>query len=208
MFDYKDIMLTVYETKFVSYRWTNYFGMAEDNEFAAMDVYQNRIYLLYNALTGTFGASSTDLIMTVVDYRTGLEIGTKVFGSSSQDRAIDLVTTQIGVFVIADIGDGFKDNDSADSFSTQNGNSNFAILMMDYETNIIEIESYDSSDPTNNLGAAYPKKLVVGRHNKNGPLFAFISTRDNGDNNQGGGVYITQPASQAALLTTGSSVGA
>jgi len=103
---------------------------------------------------------------------------------------------------MANIKDGFKDNDSSDSYSTQNSNTNFAIIFADHDGNIIEIESYDTTDSVNDLGAEYPKKLVIGIQNKQQPLYAFISSRDN-DEGQRGGIFITQPTDQTALFKTG-----
>jgi hypothetical protein len=200
--------LNLHETRFLNELWGNFYGHGSDNFYRSVKVYSNRIYLLYNSITDTFGSTSTDIVLSIIDYRTGLELSTKFLGSPSDDNAIDIVVNRIGVFVLADIGDGFKDSSSSDSYSTQNTNSNFAIMLMNYDGDIQEIESYDSSDAANDLGAPYPKKLVVGRQNKNGALFTFISTRDDGTNNQGGGVYITQPASQSLLFATGNSVGA
>jgi len=107
--------------------------------------------------------------------------------------------------MLANIDDGFNDVDSPDSYTTQNGNKNFAIIFTDHDGNIIEIESYDTTDPINDLGAEYPKKLVVGIHNKQQPFYGFISTRNN-DENQRGGIYITQPTDQDALFTTGNTL--
>ena len=138
--------------------------------------------------------------MNIIDLETGLLLDSKSYSGGT--NTIDIVVNHLGVFILANIDDGFKDNDSSDSYSTQNNNSNFAIILTDYDGNIIEIESYDTTDPSNDLGAQYPKKLVVGIQNKQQPLYAFVSSRDN-DQNQRGGIYITQPVDQTALFKTG-----
>ena len=108
--------------------------------------------------------------------------------------------------MLANIEDGFKDNDSADSYSTLNGNTNFAIVFMDYDGNIIEIESYDQSDPLSNLGAEYPKRIIIGVQNKHQPIFTFLSTKDKNGINMGNGIYFTQVENQEALFTVGNTL--
>jgi len=166
-------------------------------------VFGNKIYLLYNSATTTFGSSSNDVVLTIIDLRTGAEVTTKVFGSTIDDNAIDIVVNHFGMFIMADIGNGFKADGAVDSYSTQNGKTNFALVLADYSGNIVEIESYDTAVIANALGAEYPKKLVITRQNKQDPFYAFISTRDDGTTNQGGGVYITKVTSQQALFVTG-----
>ena len=132
--------------------------------------------------------------------RTGFKLSSKTYTGGTE--AIDMVVNHLGVFMLANIDDGFKDNDSSDSYSTQNSKSNFAIIFTDHDGNIIEIESYDTTDASNDLGAEYPKRLVVGIQNKQQPLYAFISSRGN-DQNQRGGIYISQPVDQEVLFKTG-----
>ena len=64
---------------------------------------------------------------------------------------------------MANIGNGFKLDGASDTFSTQNSKINFALIYSDYNGNIIEIESYDTSSSSNSLGAEYPKKLIITR---------------------------------------------
>jgi len=146
---------------------------------------------------------STTLHLDVIDLRTGSTLTSKTY--SGAKNAIDIVVNHFGVFMLANIDDGFSDVDSSDSYSTQNGNNNFAIIFTDHDGSIIEIESYDTTDVANDLGAEYPKKLVIGIQNKQKPLFGFISNRDN-DENQRGGIYITQPTDQDALFTIGNTL--
>ena len=105
---------------------------------------------------------------------------------------------------MANIGNGFKLDGASDTFSTQNSKINFALIYSDYNGNIIEIESYDTSSSSNSLGAEYPKKLIITRQNKQDPFYSFISTRDDGTTNQGGGVYITKISNHQALFVTSS----
>ena len=108
------------------------------------------------------------------------------------------------MFLACNIGNEFKLEGSSDSYLTQNGVINFAVLFTDWSGNIQEIESYDAS--IINLGAEYPKALIVGRLNKQEPIFVFMSSRNDGTNNQGGGLYFTQPQNQQALFVTGNSL--
>ena len=186
-----NICISVYEVNHLIKQWKGWYGTKETNSDPSMSVYKDKIYLLY---------SSTNINMDIIDLRTGVTLSSKTYTGATQ--AIDIVANHLGVYMLANIDDGFKDNDSSDSYSTQNSNTNFAIILADHDGNIIEIESYDTTDAVNDLGAEYPKKLVVGIQNKQQPLYAFISSRGN-DQNQRGGIYITQPTDQQALFKTG-----
>ena len=188
------IWISVYQAeKFLS-EWKDCYRTKDDDSNPSVSLFNDKIYLFYQ---------STDLHLDVIDLRTGSTLTSKTYSGTTS--AIDIVVNHLGVFMLANIDDGFNDVDSPDSYSTQNGNNNFAIIFTDHDGNIIEIESYDTTDPSNDLGAEYPKKLVVGIQNKHQPLFGFISTRNN-DENQRGGIYITQPTDQNALFTTGNTL--
>ena len=146
------------------------------------------------------------IVLKKIDIGTGLELWAKKYSGGTNNTPIDLVVNHLGIFMLAKIGDGFKDLSSVDSFTTQNSNSNFGIIYANHDGNIIEIESYDTSDPANNLGADYPKRLVVGVQNKHQPIFTFLSARDEQDDYQGGGVFITQPVNNSALFAAGDSL--
>ena len=160
---------------------------------------------LYQEVDLTSG-SYNDIILQTVDFRTGLELNKKRYLGSSQSQPIFMVVNHLGIFMLANIENGFKDLSSADSFTTQNSQTNFGIIHADYDGNIIEIESYDTSDSANDLGAEYPKRLVVGVQNKHQPIFTFLSARDEQNDYQGGGVFITQPANNSALFAVGDSL--
>ena len=172
-------------------QWETWYGTKENDSTPMMSQYNNKLYMLYYS-TGTH--------LDIIDVRTGVILASKTYIRGI--KAIDMVVNHLGVYMLANIDDGFKDNDSSDSYSTQNSNTNFAIILADHDGNIIEIESYDTTDAANDLGAEYPKKLVIGIQNKQQPLYAFISSRDNNEG-QRGGIYITQPADQQALFKTG-----
>ena len=142
--------------------------------------------------------------MDIIDQRTGVWISSKEYINISLATPNDIVVNHLGIFILANIQDGFQDSSSQDSYLTQNSAENFAIIFADYEGNIVEIESYDPTEVTNALGAPYPKKLVIGRRNKQAPIFSFISSRNNAGRNQGGGIYISQIADQQAFFIVGS----
>jgi len=190
--DKTEFWISSYEPERFLIEWENWYE--SDNSHPSISFYKDKIYLLY---------SSNKINLDIIDLRTGVTLTSKTYNGGTQ--AIDIVVNHLGVFMIANIDDGFKDNDSSDSYSTQNSNTNFAIILADYDGNIIEIESYDTTDAANNLGAEYPKRLVIGIQNKQQPLYAFISTRNN-NQNQRGGIYITQPVDQEALFKTGDTI--
>jgi hypothetical protein len=165
-----------------------------------------KIYLMYKSKTGLFGIGDQDLIISIIDVRTGIELSTKVYGSSVDDSPLDLVVNQFGLYVMAIIGNGFKDLDAADDYSTQNVVDNFALILLDHSGNIQEIESYDKTDVVNNLNGDYPKELIIARKNKQQPLYAFLNYRKHEDLNFKGGVYLTYPTDHQALFTAGNSL--
>ena len=197
------IWINLYESIRTINRWSGWYGKQYSNSYGGLSIYGNKIYLISTSRTVTFGTNNNDVLMAIIDLRTGSEISTKVYGSSTDDSALDIIANRFGVYIMANIGNGFKLNGSSDSYSTQNSNTNFALIFADYSGNIIEIESYETSSSSNSLGANYPKKLVITRQNKQDPFYSFISTRDDGTTNQGGGVYITKISNQQALFVTG-----
>lgn len=76
-------------------------------------------------------------------------------------------------------------------WQTENSSPNIAIIWMDFEDDILDIEGYDLGDiPFTN----YPQKLFVPRlGNASSTLqtFVFISPRSNADIDQNGGFYVT-----------------
>ena len=130
----------------------------------------------------------------------------KVYSGGTNTQAIDMVVNYLGIFILANISDGFKDISSVDFYTTQNGETNFAIIQMDHDGNIIEIESYDPDDSINDLGAEFPQKLFLGIKNKQQPIFTFMSTRNDISVNQDRGIYISQLAEQDSLFSFGNSI--
>lgn len=188
--------------------WTTCLGRESDSYYAGMSIWNNKIYVLYNTSSSEFGSSTVDMQLSVLDLRTGLELTTKLYGSTVDDTPIDLVVNHFGVFMIGDIGNGFKDQNSADSYQTQNSKLNFAIIFCDYDGNIQEIESYDTTDVSNDISGDYPLRLFITRENKQEPLYMFITYRNDEKYHVKGGVSLTQVANQQGLFVTGSSLAA
>lgn len=188
--------------------WETCVGQPNNNYYAAVSVWNNKVYILYNTTTSEFATDTVDIALTVLDLRTGMEMYTKIYGSTEDDTPIDMVINHFGIFMIADIGNGFKDRDTSDDYLTQNSNINFAIILMDYDGNIQEIESYDTSDVSNDINGDYPLKLFIGRQNKHEPLYWFLSYRSYAEYYLKGGVYLTQVDDQQALFVSGSSLAA
>jgi hypothetical protein len=200
------VCLQYVETKHGAIKWRSCFGQGDDTEYRKVGAYGNRIYLVYESKTGTFGTGDQDFMLSIVDMRTGVEIDNKVYGSTRDDTVLDMLVNQFGVYVMANLGNGFKDKDASDDYSTQNGVDNFALIFMDYDGNIQEIESYDTTDVANDLNGDYPKELIIARKDKQELLYAFLSYRDHDDLNFKGGFYLTYPADQQALFVTENSL--
>ena len=186
--------------------WQTCFGPDQNSYYKGMDIWKNRIYLLYNTTTSQSGAQSEDFVVNIVDLRTGMQISEHVLGSTSNDSPLDIIANHFGVFLMGNIGNGFKTIGSADDYQTQNSNDNFALIFMDYDCNILEIESYDTSDASNSINGDYPKQFLIARKNKQEPLYSFLSYRFYDEYKIAGGVYITTLADNQALFVTGNSL--
>ncbi|CAI2386633.1 unnamed protein product [Moneuplotes crassus] len=203
--DNQMVCVYVYDAIQLLSDWRTCYGTDQNNTLASTDVYQNTLFILYQETGGILGGNQ-NIVIQMVDFRTGLELSKKRYHGSDQSRPIFMTANHLGVFILANIENGFKDLSSSNSFTTQNSVTNFGIIYADHDGNILEIESYDASDPVNDLGENYPKRLVIGIQNKHQPIFTFMSSRDEQNDYQGGGVFITQPVNNSALFTIGDSV--
>ena len=121
----KQVWLRVFETERMNIRWYGCYGTQYDNTYGSLSVFGNKIYLLYSSSTSTFGSTSQDMLLTIINLRTGVEVSTKIYGSTSDESTLDIVVNHFGIFIMANIGNGFKLNGATDSYSTQNSNTNF-----------------------------------------------------------------------------------
>ena len=126
-------------------------------------MFGSKIYLLYTSSTTTFGPTSQDMLMAIINLRIRAEVSTLIYGSIWDENSLDIVVNHFEIFMMANIGNEFKLNGATDSYSTQNSLTNFALIYADYSGSIIEIESYDTTAPANSLGVNYLKKLVITR---------------------------------------------
>jgi hypothetical protein len=172
-----------------------------------LELYGNRIYLVYESKTGVFGTGDLDFVLTIIDLRTGVELLSKVYGSARDDAALDLVVNQLRSVCHGQCWKWIqRQGFTWRLLATQNGKDNFALIFMDYDGNIQEVESYDTTDVANDLNGDYPKELIVARKDKQEPLYAFLSYRYSDDIKLKGGFYLTYPADQQALFVTGNSL--
>lgn len=207
-YEYQNVWINSFESRHGTETWKSWYGKANHSYYQAVDIYSNKIYLLYKTETNIFGGNSDDIVLSIIDARTGIELANRIYGSSREDKAFALTANWFGLYVMATIHDGFGDSQSVDTYSTQNSKSNFALILMDYDGNIQEIESYDASDLVNDIGEDYPKDMIIARQNKHNPLYSFIGYRYNEVNKEKGGMYITTVANHQSLFVTGSSLAA
>ena len=107
-------------------RMEGWYGTLHNDILASISEYLNKLYLLYQPYT-VDTETPLDIYLQIIDMRTGAELSTKTYTGSSVSKPINIVANHLGVFMLADIEDGFKDNDSVDTYATQNSNTNFAI---------------------------------------------------------------------------------
>ena len=99
--------------------WQTCFGPDQNSYYKGMDIWKNRIYLLYNTTTSQSGTQSEDFVVNIVDLRTGMQISEHVLGSTSNDSPLDIIANHFGVFLMGNIGNGFKTIGSVDDIQTR-----------------------------------------------------------------------------------------
>ncbi|CAI2385241.1 unnamed protein product [Moneuplotes crassus] len=205
--EFHEPCIAVYSSR--SLIWEGCYGTKFSTKQVYSDIHANRVYLLWQEFDIVNDAME-NIVLKVIDQDTGLELlaKTKKYTGGAVHSPIDMAINHLGIFLLANIGDGFQDLESLDTYTTQNANTNFAIIYIDHDGNILEIESYDTFDLANDLGANYPKRLVIGVTNKQQPVFTFLSSRDDKNDYQGGGIFVTQSANNSALFATGDTLAA
>ena len=112
------VCLRVLETLKINTRWSECYGIQYDNTYGGISVFDNNIYLLYTSSTTIFGPTSQDMLMTIINLRTGAELSTLIYESIGDESSLDIIVNQFRIFMMVNIGNGFKLNGATDSYST------------------------------------------------------------------------------------------
>jgi len=111
-----------------------------------MKAWGNNLYVILNSFSTEYSTNSsqTDIYYYRLRVENGYVMKKVVWGSPTDDFAYSIETTFNGIYLLAKIGDGLLPHKDVDkTWSTLNDKSNLAIIFIDFEDSILEIEGYD-----------------------------------------------------------------
>ena len=189
--DNPNIAIFAFSFDFGTRLWVTVLGESTNIDyFSGLSMYKGHLHVALTSHTDEYSSdeSTTDIIYTKLRSDNGKIISNTIMGSSSEDKALDIVATTAGVYIIAIIGDNFLPHPVASTIWQTNGGAgktNFAILLFrDSDSKLVDIEGYDLST----MPDPYPKRFSV--HISTGTKeFIFYSHRANSDV---AGLYITK----------------
>ncbi len=117
----------------------------------------------------------------------------EIFGSAKDDKVLDMAVSFNGVYLFAMINGPFnphRDNDK--QWKTIGSGTNLAVIHIDFDDMIIDIEAQDYSNK-NSIGYLnpYPTKFFLVRTKEVEQNFIFVTHRSNEFVDRKGGIYIT-----------------
>ncbi|CDW88139.1 neurohypophysial n-terminal domain containing protein [Stylonychia lemnae] len=171
--------------------WTTVIGNENyTDSFGRMANFGNSLFVFLNSYSTKYSTntSQTDIYYYRLRASNGYIESQIIYGSPKDDRIFDLKITFTGLYILALIDDQFmphKDNDKM--WGTQNSQANLALIWMDFNDQIIDIESASF----NNLPSPYPQKILVPRTIETTQSFVFVAPRTNDPIDIKGGFMIT-----------------
>lgn len=126
--------------------WTTVIGNVNfTDKFSRMEHWGNYLYVFLNSFSTEYSTTSNyDIYYYRIRTLNGVIELQKIFGSPGDDKILDLRITFNGLYVLAYMNDQLlphKFNDRI--WQTQNGKPNVAVIWMDFEDDILDIEGYD-----------------------------------------------------------------
>ena len=158
--------------------------------FSGLSMYKGHLHVALTSHTDTYSSdeSQTDIIYTKIRSDNGKIVSKKIFGSETEDRALDIVASTAGVYIMATIGDNFSPHPTGGSIWQTYGGAglvNFAMLLVrDSDSQLIDIEGFDISTMTDPYPKRFSLQISTGTRE-----FIFYSPRSNVDM---AGLYITK----------------
>jgi hypothetical protein len=186
-----NIAIVAFSFEFGTRLWVSVIGDKDHIDyFSGLSMYKGHLHIATTSHTNVYSTDEyqTDIIYTKIRSDNGRVVSKKVFGSSEEDKALDIFATTSGIYIMAIIGDNFLPHpDTTKIWQTFGGagKTNFAILLIrDSDSQLVDIEGFDLSlmvDP-------YPKRFFVyiGTGTRE---FIFYSPRANTDI---AGLYVTK----------------
>jgi hypothetical protein len=158
--------------------------------FGGLSMYKGFLHVVTTSHTDTYSTdeSQSDIIYTKIDSNNGRVSAKKVFGSATDDKALDIQASTAGIYIMALIGDNFNPHPTPGSvWQTYGGagKTNFAMLLVrDSDSQLVDIEGYDLSA----MADPYPKRFSLQLYTGT-RQFIFYSPRTNTDV---AGLYISK----------------
>eukprot|EP00347_Sterkiella_histriomuscorum_P007679 403347989 len=192
--DNSNVAIIGYSWNYGTRLWTTVIGNEQYMDtIADIECYGNNIYVVLNSFSTQFttNSSQTDIYYYRLRSENGFIEKKDIYGSPSDDKALDLVVTYQGLHLLALINNPFLPHRDADKqWKTQNSKQNLAVILFDFEDQIVDVESYDMT-----LASAinpYPIRMFVTRvPNTIKQRYTFISHRSNLAVDKKGGLFIT-----------------
>ena len=186
-----NIAIMTFSFEFGTRLWVSVIGDNSNiDNFSGLSMYKNYLHVALTSHTDTYSSdeSQTDIIYTKLRSDNGLIVSEKVLGSPSDDKALDIVASTAGIYIMAIIGDEFLPHPTAGNiWQTYGGagKTNFAMLLIrDSDSQLVDIEGFD----TTTMEDPYPRRFSfhLGTGTKD---FIFYSPRADIDM---AGLYVTK----------------
>lgn len=186
-----NIAIFAFSFDFGTRLWVSVIGDSTNIDvFSGLSIYNGHLHVALTSHTDQYSTdeSQTDIIYTKIRSDNGYIVTKKIFGSPQEDKALDIVATTAGVYLMAVISDNFLPYPIAGNIWHTNGgtnNTNFAILLIrDSDSELVDIIGSDIVTMIN----PYPKRFTL--HITTGALeLIFYSPRANNDI---AGLYFTK----------------
>ena len=190
-YDNPNIAIMAFSFDFGTRLWVTVIGDSTNIDyFSGLSMYNGHLHIALTSHTDTFSAdeTQTDIIYTKIRIDNGKVVSKKIFGSPSDDKALDIEASTAGIYIMAIIGDNFLSHPTSGSIWQTNGGvgkTNFAMLLVrNSDSQLLDIEGYDLST----MADPYPKRFSL-QVSTGARDFIFFSPRANIDV---AGLYITK----------------
>ena len=195
-----NIAVVAYSFSFATRLWVVVLGDPTFADyFSGLQVYGSSVYLVLTSHSTkyTTDSSKTDILYVKLRASNGEIESKQVFGSPTEDKALDIQVTAQGIFILAKIGDTFLPNPtSGNHWKTLGSNgSNLAILFVTFENVLLDVEGFDLATLPS------PMPIRMFRPYKTGQLFDIILFAHRADQETSGAVFTKVTNSELLFIT-------
>lgn len=189
--DNPNIAIMAFSFHYGTRLWVTIIGDSSNIDyFSGLSIYSGHLHVALTSHTDNFSPdeSQTDIIYTKIRSDNGKIVSSAIFGSDSNDKALDIQASTAGIYIMATIGDNFLPHPDPTKIWQTNGGAgktNFAMLLVrDSDSQLIDIEGYDISTMTGPYPKRFSLQLSTGTRE-----FIFYSPRSDTDI---AGLYFTK----------------